>query len=136
MLRQDPWENLICFICSSNNNIARISLMVTRLCERFGSKVAIVDEEHEFYDFPTLDALFMEKDIEKVLSELGFGYRARYIANTIKKIKSDHPEVGSAWLNTLRDVPYLEAKSFLMELQGVGPKVADCVVKIKYYLFH
>src|SRR4051812_12911863 len=28
MLRQDPWENLICFICSSNNNIARITQMV------------------------------------------------------------------------------------------------------------
>lgn len=28
ILRQDPWENLICFICSSNNNIRRITKMV------------------------------------------------------------------------------------------------------------
>ena len=28
ILRQDPVENLVCFICSSNNNIARISQMV------------------------------------------------------------------------------------------------------------
>lgn len=28
MLRQDPWENLVSFICSSNNNIPRITQMV------------------------------------------------------------------------------------------------------------
>lgn len=28
MLQQDPWECLIGFICSSNNNIGRISKMV------------------------------------------------------------------------------------------------------------
>lgn len=30
ILRQDPVENLICFICSSNNNIGRISQMVSQ----------------------------------------------------------------------------------------------------------
>jgi len=29
ILRQDAWETLVCFICSSNNNIARISQMVS-----------------------------------------------------------------------------------------------------------
>ena len=28
MLSQDAWEALVCFICSSNNNISRISQMV------------------------------------------------------------------------------------------------------------
>lgn len=126
MLRQDPWENLISFICSSNNNISRISQMIDKLCARFGEKVATLNDE-PFYDFPTLDALIKDGDTEKELRELGFGYRAKYIANTAKKIKSDHTKQGEKWLRTLRSKTYQEAKEALMELQGVGPKVADCV---------
>lgn len=36
VLRQDPWECLISFICSSNNNIPRISLMLDRLRTQYG----------------------------------------------------------------------------------------------------
>lgn len=70
---------------------------------------------------------------ESILRELGFGYRAKYIANTIKMIKTEHPELGEKWLYSLRDVPYHEAKTSLMKFSGVGPKVADCVVsEIRY----
>lgn len=125
MLRQDPWENVVSFICSSNNNIARISQMIDKLCKKFGKKVAILDDV-EFYDFPTLDSL-TKSNTESVLRELGFGYRAKYVANTAKKIKTAHAELGESWLKTLRSVTYPEAKEALMELQGIGPKVADCV---------
>lgn len=79
------------------------------------------------HDFPTLDQL-LSQDIEPTLRELGFGYRAKYIANTAKKIKSDHPIIGELWLHSLRTMSYPEAKASLIQLQGVGPKVADCVV--------
>jgi len=36
MLRQDPWEALLGFICSSNNNIVRISQMVGQIALRNG----------------------------------------------------------------------------------------------------
>lgn len=35
ILRQDAWESLVGFICSSNNNIARISQMVSYTFVRF-----------------------------------------------------------------------------------------------------
>jgi N-glycosylase/DNA lyase len=88
--------------------------------------VATLDD-CEFYNFPSLDQINNPKT-ESILRELGFGYRAKYIANTAKMIKSEHPELGEKWLHSLRDVPYHEAKASLMELSGVGPKVADCVV--------
>ncbi|KAK4058804.1 8-oxoguanine glycosylase ogg1 [Microbotryomycetes sp. JL221] len=36
VLNQDPWETVVSFICSSNNNISRITLMVNRVCEALG----------------------------------------------------------------------------------------------------
>ncbi|CAH0016259.1 unnamed protein product [Clonostachys rhizophaga] len=109
MLNQDAWEALIAFICSSNNNITRISQMA-------------------------------RNGVESNLRELGFGYRAKYIAETARIVAHEKP---SNWLETLRnpDNPgfgsqlkpdarnstYKEAHEALLALKGVGPKVADCV---------
>lgn len=91
------------------------------------------------HDFPTPEAL-CTSDVESRLRELGFGYRARYIAETARVIVNDKP-VG--WLEGLRnpgyDVKvengdgesirptYKAAHEELLTLSGVGPKVADCV---------
>ncbi|RPA96148.1 DNA glycosylase [Choiromyces venosus 120613-1] len=122
MLRQDPWENLVSFICSSNNNILRISQMVDKLCTTFGPKLGEVDG-HTYHDFPPPGAL-MGDGTEQTLRELGFGYRAKYISTTARMIAQDRP-VG--WLDGLRKVDYRDAHEALLELSGVGPKVADCV---------
>jgi N-glycosylase/DNA lyase len=79
--------------------------------------------------------------VESHLRELGFGYRARYIAKTALIVAKDKPE---GWLQSLcnpeshddsleikmpeggRD-GYRQAHEELLQLQGVGPKVADCV---------
>ncbi|KAF9198973.1 8-oxoguanine glycosylase ogg1 [Haplosporangium sp. Z 27] len=129
ILRQDPVENLICFICSSNNNISRISQMATKLCQEYGSPITIPPEAPEdsprtFYGFPTMEALAQE-GVEETLRKLGFGYRAKYIAKTAKMIKE--MENGEEWLMSLRKLPYEDAHNALLTLQGVGPKVADCV---------
>ncbi|XP_076352045.1 N-glycosylase/DNA lyase-like [Tachypleus tridentatus] len=122
ILRQDPTENLISFICSSNNNIARITSMVEKLCEKYGSKLLEVNGRL-FYNFPSLEALAGET-VEQELVKLGFGYRAKYISSTAKHItKNLSPE----WLESLRKIPYEEARTALMQLPGVGAKVADCV---------
>ena len=124
ILRQDPFECLISFICSSNNNIARITLMLTRLREAFGTAVELPSLDGEsvtLHTFPSPDAL---ADIDdKVLRDLGFGYRAPYVINTCKTIA----EKGPGWLQGLREKSRQECKEALLECSGVGPKVADCV---------
>lgn len=121
MLRQDPLENLICFICSSNNNIARITQMVNNLCTTYGKFVAEVDGT-SYFDFPSLDAL-QHDQLEAELRNLGFGYRAKFIASTAKSLGM----LPVNYLVNLRQSSYEEARTALMSFMGVGAKVADCV---------
>jgi len=120
ILRQDPLENLISFICSSNNNITRISLMIERLCAQYGTHIADV-EGITFHAFPTLAQLSMAT--EEQLRALGFGYRARFVVAAATTVR----ERGIEWLHRLRTATREEAHSELMGLLGVGAKVADCV---------
>ncbi|ROW05900.1 hypothetical protein VPNG_07991 [Cytospora leucostoma] len=141
ILNQDSWETLVGFICSSNNNISRISQMVHKLCLHYGPHIGTIGDE-AFHDFPTPKALSVP-GVEAHLRQLGFGYRARYIAETAKNISQERPE---DWLLSLRnpnsvawgatptkpsdDDPaptYKRAHEQLLQLTGVGPKVADCV---------
>lgn len=72
VLRQDPLECLIQFLCSSNNNIGRITKMVdfvSSLGTHLGSVAGF-----EFHEFPSLDRLAMVSEQE--LREAGFGYRS------------------------------------------------------------
>ncbi|KAI9372933.1 DNA glycosylase [Aspergillus egyptiacus] len=148
ILRQDAWEALVSFICSSNNNIVRIGQMVEKLCVNYGSYVATVDGR-AYHDFPSPAQLAADGDVEARLRSLGFGYRAKYIYQTALIIAKEKDE---GWLNSLRNpeapafgsastdvareseemppegrVGYREAHENLLQLQGVGPKVADCV---------
>lgn len=141
ILNQDAWETLVGFICSSNNNIARISQMVHKLCLHYGPHIATIDDE-PFHDFPPPAAL-AGAGVESHLRELGFGYRAKYIAQTAMHISQEREE---GWLDGLRnpDSPswplatitsktdfepptYKTTHEKLLTLTGVGPKVADCV---------
>jgi len=120
LVRMDPLECLISFICSSNNNIARITNMLTLLRQHYGTFLATV-EGIKCYAFPTLEQLSRVE--EQHLRDLGFGYRAGYVVETVKVLKRK----GLDWLYKLRELSRDEAYKQLMILKGVGPKVADCV---------
>ncbi|XP_069871595.1 N-glycosylase/DNA lyase-like isoform X1 [Dipodomys merriami] len=123
LLRQDPTECLFSFICSSNNNIARITGMVERLCQSFGPRLIQLDDV-VYHGFPSLQALAGPK-VEAHLRKLGLGYRARYVCASARAILEE--QGGLAWLQQLREAPYEEAHKVLCALPGVGTKVADCV---------
>ncbi|KAK6340656.1 8-oxoguanine glycosylase ogg1 [Orbilia brochopaga] len=148
MLRQDPWECLVGFICSSNNNISRISQMVDKLCATFGAPLGTITHTSTpsppltsttpsslnaptspthtpvpYFSFPSIAAL-TPPTVESTLRSLGFGYRAKYLHQTAILLHSRPPN----YLTTLRtDKTYREAHDALLEFSGVGPKVADCV---------
>ncbi|XP_069871599.1 N-glycosylase/DNA lyase-like isoform X4 [Dipodomys merriami] len=118
LLRQDPTECLFSFICSSNNNIARITGMVERLCQSFGPRLIQLDDV-VYHGFPSLQALAGPK-VEAHLRKLGLGYRARYVCASARAILEE--QGGLAWLQQLREAPYEEAHKVLCALPGVGTK--------------
>ncbi|OQV25764.1 N-glycosylase/DNA lyase [Hypsibius exemplaris] len=120
MLQQDFVETLFSFICSSNNNIQRIQQMVEKLCSNYGAAICSLDGR-TFYSFPSVDRL-AGKEVDGELRKLGFGYRAGFLQKSAEYI-TKHPE----WLDQVVKADYATAKSLLMELPGVGAKVADCI---------
>ncbi|SCU98650.1 LADA_0H14488g1_1 [Lachancea dasiensis] len=127
ILAQDPWETLCSFICSSNNNIARITKMCHALSTEFGNLVGHYDGV-DHYSFPTSREL-TQRASEESLRVLGFGYRAKYIMATAKKIEHERLHLSdSEYLQSWKDnLEYEQIREKMMSFHGVGPKVADCV---------
>lgn len=124
ILRQEPWEALCSFIISQCNNIKRIKGIVERLCEAFG-EVTELDGE-KFYTFPC--AVRLAECTESQLAPLRCGYRAAYILTAARAVAS-----GDLKPDELIDADYKEAKRALLALNGVGEKVANCVVLFGLY---
>lgn len=118
VLNQPAWETVCAFIISANNNIKRIRLTISLLNEKYGEKAMY--KGVELFGFPTPQVL-SEINEEELRTEIKCGYRAKYLIETAKMIVNGFP------LESLRNVPYEEARKRLMELPGVGGKVADCV---------
>lgn len=117
ILRQEPWECLLSFIISANNNIHRIRDIVRRLCELFGSVLYYNGEQ--YYTFPTrrqLDGVSVED-----LRPLNAGFRDKYLVDAVCRFDSLNLEV-------IQSGPLDDARRELMRIKGVGPKVADCVL--------
>ena len=119
VLRQEPWECLVSFICSANNNIPRITRNVGDIAAAFGSP--IVDGISGPSAFPTAEQL--AEAGEAALRELGLGFRAKYVAAAADSVARSQIDLFS-----LREASYQEALDALLELPGVGDKIANCVL--------
>lgn len=114
IIRQDPWECLISYICSANNNIPRIRKNLSMISERFGSP--ILHEEHNGFSFPTPGGI----SDHEALRACKVGFRSRFIFEA-------NNNIDERMLISLRDKSYEEAKAELIKINGVGEKIADCV---------
>ena len=119
LLRQDPWECLITFICSQNANMKRIKTMLQNIAITFGTNSDYKDET--IYSLPSPEIL--AEVGESKLRHIGLGYRAKYISESAKSIAGQHVK-----LDYLQVESYETAKSMLLSLPGVGEKVAECVL--------
>lgn len=115
ILNQEPWEALCSFIISQNNNIPRIKGIVNRLCENFGNKCG------NSYSFPSADVI-SNLTVDD-LAPLRSGFRARYIIDAAQKVSD-----GIVCLENMRTAPIENCRKELMQITGVGAKVAECTL--------
>jgi N-glycosylase/DNA lyase len=122
IMRQDPWECTVAFVCSQNNNIKRITVMVQTICRELGEEI-YVGEHGAFHTFPSPEKLASTS--EQHLRDLGFGYRAKYLVAMAKQLVE---KGGTSYLQKLRGASEETPPSTsLIQFPGIGPKVADCI---------
>jgi len=119
ILRQEPWECLISYICATYKSIAAIKRMLLNLSMKFGERAQL--DGYKFHTFPTSARL--AKATLQELTDCGLGYRAKYVLETVKMIHENGFD-----LEALKMMTCEEAKTELLNFPGVGPKVADCVM--------
>lgn len=119
LIRQDPWECLISYICATYKSIPAIKHMLNNIAKNFGEKTSL--ENIDFYTFP--EPVRLVGATERELAACGLGYRAKFVHATSKCVCE-----GSLNLENLHRLPYTEAKKALIALPGIGSKVADCIL--------
>ncbi|HVM47411.1 MAG TPA: DNA glycosylase [Candidatus Acidoferrum sp.] len=125
LLRQDPWECLASFILSSTKQICQIQEIISLLCERYGSPLPAPPAQKPMHAFPA--AARLARLSEADLRACKMGFRAPFLLQTARLISS-----GAFDLGRLSTLPLDSARAGLMDLPGVGRKIADCVLLFAY----
>ena len=120
LLRQDYWECLASFILSATKQIVQIRQMVALLSKRYGEPIASGGGEPAFA-FPSIKAIAACSEAD--LRECKLGFRAPNLLGAAHNILDR--TIGWQQLPTMSSD---EAREELMNLRGVGPKIADCVL--------
>ncbi len=115
-LREDPWECLANFICSSLKQIVQIRQIHARLRHTFGGP------QHLFPSPKTLAQAGLS-----ALRSCALGYRARHLLATAHQIAAQ-----PSLLDLPASLSTTQAASRLETLPGVGPKISRCVLLYAY----
>jgi N-glycosylase/DNA lyase len=121
LLRQDPEECILSFVCSTANSVPRIAYSIGEFSKHFGQPLGEFKGE-TYHTFPSAETL---AGVDPVyLSKLtSLGFRGPNLVRVARQLV----ERGPGWAMSLRDLPYEEAHRELVALHGIGAKIADCV---------
>ena len=122
VLRQDPDEMLLSYICTAANSVPRIAASIEEMSRRYGEPIAEVDGR-TYYSFPTAEALASVHP-DELAGLCGLGFRGVNL-NCVAQQVLDRP---AGWAASLRHKSYEEAREELLRLRCVGCKIADCVL--------
>ena len=123
MIRQQPFETIFEYIISANNGVPQITNSLNLVSEKYGRKVNFNDKE--YFLFPSSEDL---KDVtESDLRNCKVGFRDKYLKKIIDKVNK-----GEFDINSIFEMDTQTALNKLMENNGIGPKVASCILLFAY----
>lgn len=146
ILRQDPFEMIITFIISQRKNIPAIRSCVEKLCAAAGDEISpenispvLRKKELKFYDFPRPEQILsiscqkLSGSVEpclyktKGVGSCSLGYRMPYLPAAAKYVMEKNT------IPALLDMPDEKLLESLMEIKGVGIKVANCAALFGFH---
>ena len=119
ILRQDPWECLVAYICSQNNDIEGITKGVQKLARCYGTPLTLDGVTCHAFPTPQRLAAVGADALDELVPGLGRGRRIHEVATDITE--------GHLDLSALSRMRHQQARAVLMSYDGIGAKIADCV---------
>jgi len=119
VLRQDPWECLVAYICSQNNRVSGIKKIADDIAKKYGTRLTIGDMPLYAFPPPQRLAAVDARTLRKLAPGLSRGERIHEVANDINAGRLD--------LAALARMPHRHARAVLMSYADIGAKIADCV---------
>lgn len=116
LLSQDPWEVLISFIISQNNNIPKIKRSIDGLARALGEPL-----DDGAAAFPAPERLAAAP--ARTLAACSLGYRVPYVRSAARLVADGRLDLAA--LSRMEQAP---ARAALLDVPGIGEKVGDCVL--------
>lgn len=120
ILNQDEWETMISFMISANNRIPMIKRVIENLSVKFGEFICNYRGK-DYYTFPSPKRL-AEASLDEIL-ECKAGFRAPRIKKAASRFLEERDLVYS-----IKDMTYDEGLTYLKSYEGIGDKVANCIL--------
>ena len=118
ILKQDEWECLATYLLATNANVARIGKMVESVCDTFGRDLG------RRHAFPSPKEILDKADL---VCGCRLGFREQRFIELARRV--ENREIDPEGIGEL---DYDGCVKALIGINGVGPKVADCVALFGY----
>ena len=126
MINEPKFEVIISYILSSNNRVPQIKKALDNISKTYGKKV--IFNNRDYYLFPSLEEI-SKCDID-TLRKCKTGFRDKYIYEFVNKVKNKEFDI-----DIINSMNSEDALNYLMRLNGVGEKVASCILLFGYHRF-
>jgi N-glycosylase/DNA lyase len=126
LVRQDPWECLISYICAQNASIPFIQCMIGNMARNYGTPLSSPRGVQYTFPGPEILAILKEEDLRRC----SLGYRSGYVLDAARRVCDD-----PGWAGRIDGLSFEQARCELMGFRGVGRKVADCILLFAFQKF-